>query len=253
MLSIIVLAGILGLVPSSAPWFTNSYFVRTGGGTTTQCTGLANADYDGSGTGEACAYSSLTDAITSSACGDTINVLAGQTFDAPSTTLAFILTNKSCTISTPITIRSTAHASLPLGRVSPADASNMPRIRAKGGAGAFQLATNASHWILDGLDITNTGTNADFVISLIDSNDPTATNLTVQRCLLHPKETGAHTLTSVQQAISFEGSGLNFNLNYAYDFFGRQSNDNSTPTTRVLLSIGGNNVTVNNNFMQAWY
>ncbi len=33
-----------------------TYYVRTDGGTATQCTGLADAAYDGSGTGEACAF-----------------------------------------------------------------------------------------------------------------------------------------------------------------------------------------------------
>lgn len=32
------------------------YYVRTGGSTNTNCTGLADVDYDGSGTGEACAF-----------------------------------------------------------------------------------------------------------------------------------------------------------------------------------------------------
>lgn len=35
----------------------NTYYVRTDGGNTTQCTGLADAAYDGDGTGEACAFS----------------------------------------------------------------------------------------------------------------------------------------------------------------------------------------------------
>lgn len=46
--------GILLLLASNS--FAATYYVRSGGGTSTQCTGLANADYDGAGSGEACAY-----------------------------------------------------------------------------------------------------------------------------------------------------------------------------------------------------
>lgn len=50
-----LLAIALCLVSSSAEAVT--YFVRTDGGTSTQCTGTTDDNYDGSGTGEACAYS----------------------------------------------------------------------------------------------------------------------------------------------------------------------------------------------------
>lgn len=40
---------------SSSAWAAN-YYVRTDGGTSTECTGLADDPYDGSGSGEACAY-----------------------------------------------------------------------------------------------------------------------------------------------------------------------------------------------------
>lgn len=46
---------ILSLILISPAWAT-TYYVRSAGGTSTQCTGQANADYDGSGTGEACAF-----------------------------------------------------------------------------------------------------------------------------------------------------------------------------------------------------
>lgn len=48
-------------VAAGATFSTESgttYYVRTGGSTVTNCTGLANVDYDGSGTGEACAHDS---------------------------------------------------------------------------------------------------------------------------------------------------------------------------------------------------
>lgn len=47
---------LLFLFFTSDAWAT-TYYVRTGGSNSTNCTGQANADYDGSGTGEDCAYS----------------------------------------------------------------------------------------------------------------------------------------------------------------------------------------------------
>src|SRR5579885_3133084 len=40
-----------------------TYYVRTDGGTPTQCTGLANAAYSGSGSGQSCAWHSPMDAL----------------------------------------------------------------------------------------------------------------------------------------------------------------------------------------------
>ncbi|MBN1869509.1 MAG: right-handed parallel beta-helix repeat-containing protein, partial [Candidatus Omnitrophica bacterium] len=41
----------------TAPAYSATYYVRTDGGSATQCTGLADAKYPGSGTGQACAFS----------------------------------------------------------------------------------------------------------------------------------------------------------------------------------------------------
>lgn len=65
------------LLLSSSSWAT-TYYIKKGGGTSTQCTGTTNVVYDGSGTGEACAYNHLgwllrRGAVTL-ACGDTVYI-----------------------------------------------------------------------------------------------------------------------------------------------------------------------------------
>src|SRR6266852_5987792 len=78
---------------------------------------------------------------------------AGATWDGE-----FVLPNRNCTASTPIRIGSSAQASLPSGRVGPADATNMPRIRALGTGitgSAFTMAANSGYWVLDGLELTD--------------------------------------------------------------------------------------------------
>lgn len=62
------------LIPSMADAAT--YFVRTGGSTSTNCTGLADADYDGSGTGEACAFNHPNWALELN--GQTAGALSGS-------------------------------------------------------------------------------------------------------------------------------------------------------------------------------
>ncbi len=73
---------------SSSGWAA-TYYVRTGGGTGTQCTGLVDADYDGSGTGEACAFnhpywfmpmeaSSTVSEATTNATGETLVIVNGS-------------------------------------------------------------------------------------------------------------------------------------------------------------------------------
>src|SRR5574337_1321187 len=53
VLGLVALVGLSGLSFSAA---ATTYYVRTDGGTATQCTGTANAAYPGSGTGKACAF-----------------------------------------------------------------------------------------------------------------------------------------------------------------------------------------------------
>jgi len=53
------------------------YYVRPGGGNDTQCTGLADVDYDGSGTGEACAFSTPFYALGSGDVG--LKMVGGDT------------------------------------------------------------------------------------------------------------------------------------------------------------------------------
>lgn len=60
------------------PALATTYYVRTDGGSTTQCTGTTNAAYPGSGTGQACAFSAIQGCIDKPVvAGDTCEVQAG--------------------------------------------------------------------------------------------------------------------------------------------------------------------------------
>src|SRR5438552_5108744 len=87
----------------------------------------------------------LQAAINAAQCGDSVVLQAGATWDGE-----FVLPNRNCTASTPIRIGSSGQASLPNGRVDPADATNMPRIRASGTGvtgSAFTMAANSGYWV----------------------------------------------------------------------------------------------------------
>ena len=144
----------------------------------------------------------LQGAINAAQCGDSIVLQSGATWDG-----SFTLPGKGCSAGSPIAIRSSAGAALPLGRVGPADVSNMPRIRSLGGGNygaAFQTAANAGWWVLDGLEITDNAARTATISMLLDFSNSSTHDITVQRCYIHQKETGTNYNRSVQRAIQFE-------------------------------------------------
>ncbi len=66
------------------PSYATTYYVRTDGGTVTQCTGTTDAPYPGSGTGQACAFNhpfwaiSVSGAPTKMVGGDTVIISPGE-------------------------------------------------------------------------------------------------------------------------------------------------------------------------------
>lgn len=58
--------------------YAATYYVRTNGGNSTECTGLANVDYDGAGSGEACAWKHLYYALGWN-FGDAARITGGDT------------------------------------------------------------------------------------------------------------------------------------------------------------------------------
>ena len=75
-LNLIAFLAIALCIVSSSAEAAGPYYVRTGGSTGTNCTGLADADYDGSGTGEACAFNHPNWALELQ--GQPAGALAGQ-------------------------------------------------------------------------------------------------------------------------------------------------------------------------------
>ncbi len=206
----------------------------------------------------------LQTAITGASCGDNLILDAGATWDG-----TFLLPNKSCTSGTPITITSSAAASLPVcasptTRVSPADASNMPRIRTLGGGSigaAFELQTNAAYWILDGLELTDNAPQSANVSALVDGQSAVGVNhLTVTRTYEHQKEVAPNWNRTVQRAWWFEGDTFLAKCNYVGPIVGYFyptvpgiPNNHTLMNTEGLLSISGTNLTLLDNYINVWY
>lgn len=177
-------------------------YARNDGGTTTQCTGLANAPYDGSGTGEACAYSNFQDLLNAVQCGDTGIPVAGHHFaTVEGAGSPFIMPDKTTgcvgTIADLITIQSSAVASLPAGRVSMSNKTDMFKLSASDAAGVLTAAQGAAWWKFDGMEITNTGPAfANVLVTVAGPQGgslPAETfgdHITFDRCYIHPQEDG---------------------------------------------------------------
>ncbi len=198
----------------------------------------------------------LQDAINSAQCGYIIELQAGATWDTGSNIEAtFHLPNKNCTAGTPITIRSSAHSSLPMGRISLAHASNMPRLRvlAQGGH-VFLAAPGAGHWILDGLELTDNITSAGEAHSLLDYSAAGVHDMTVTRSYMHQKESNPDYSRNLIRAMQWEGRNLVFRWNHAGPFHGFYSDNSTLMNTAVILAIGAPGPTlIEDNHMEAWY
>ncbi len=199
----------------------------------------------------------LQTAITSASCGDNLILDAGATWDG-----TFLLPNKSCTSITPITITSSAAASLPVCRVAPADATNMPRVRTLGGGtigAAFEFQTNAAYWIIDGLELTDNAATSANVSALIDGQSAVGVNhITVRRTYEHQKETGTNYNRTVQRAWWFEGDTFLAECNYVgplvgYFYSAVAGNNTTLMNTECLISITGSNLTILDNYCSVWY
>src|SRR5262249_17529252 len=140
-----------------------------------------------------CGFAGLQKGADSATYGDTVQLRKQDTWTTTAST-PFTLPNKGTpptnTSADYITIRSSAYASLPSGRVGISDASNMAKVVAYDAFGAIAIANNAQYWKLYGLEITNIsdGTGSRHVQDLLTSVNPgwSATNrqkhFTVDHC-----------------------------------------------------------------------
>lgn len=260
-----------------------TYFVRNGGGTTTQCLGTTNADYPGSGTGQACAYSNPQNAIDAATFGDTIKLHAGQTF---STAVGFNLTNKGTpptnTDADYITITTDDFSGTPSAlsnypasqtRITTAMAANMPTVRTTSGEVVFNAKASSKYWLVERLNITNQDNGVGSAVRLIASDAEGSISSVAQypnryiwRLLwIHPiEETGTaldsagntNTVRTAENGFYFEGTNILVSQCAIQGFVGRVKYGSEAgqriTSSGYLIASYSDGVLLENNLIEAW-
>lgn len=199
--------------------------------------------------------------INSASCGDTV------TIDAKSTGAIFdgsFKINQICTAGNILTIRSSAHALLPSGRINPTDSNNLALLRTSGGGSygeVLEFGNNAAYITIDGLELVDhPSTLHTAVINwLLGTGDSVGVNnITVQRTYFHQKETGTSYNRTVHRAISWEGFNMTMKWNYVHiiGYYYPEMGLGSTATmdtTAMLSVIGPGPINIIDNYINVWW
>lgn len=272
------LAALLVLLASTAE--ATIYYVRNGGGTTTQCTGTTNANYPGSGTGQACAYASLQDAIDATAYGDTVKLHAGETFSPVNNSTSFNLTAKGTpptgTDADYITITTDDPTGTPSAltgyparhvRITTAMAANMPTVRTVGSVPVFVFKNTSKYWLLERLNITNQDAGAQAVVLLANESPITALSQYPDRIIvrlnwIHPIEEDGTVLTAdnlsrtAENAIYLEATHVLVTQNAFQGFVGRAKYGGEAggrfAASNYLVASYSDGITIQNNLLEGW-
>jgi|GEM_PF-1194912 len=185
----------------------------------------------------------LATAITNAVGGDTITLTAGQTYTGP-------FTLKSGLSST-VTIRSSAHASLPANgqRVQSSDRSNMAIIVCSNSANQPCFSTtgnDADNWRLTGLDMrqANGVANSGAMVKTGSESETTSANtpnnIEIDHCWIEATQAGT------VRGIFVNGRNINIHDNYISGF-----RNSGQECQAILLAGGPGPVTIDNNYMMS--
>lgn len=148
--------------------------------------------------------------------GDTIQLTAGVTYNAPSG--GFILPAKSNPNNLWIVIRSSSLARLPEGaRVTPANAVDMAKIVSNDASSpAISTAAGASFWRLAGLEITQGTSTINTLVRIGDyaatNTDRTAKAIGIDRCFIHGTANG-----TTRRGVELNGQSATITDSYISD------------------------------------
>jgi len=185
----------------------------------------------------------FTTALANAAGGDTITLTAGSTYTGP-------FTLKSGLSST-VTIRSSAYASLPANgqRVASGDRSNMAIVACSNSNNQFCFSTSgndADNWRLTGLDIRGVN-NVTYEDGFVKIGNPlettsanTPNNIEIDHCWIEATQANS------KRGLYLNGRNLNVHDNYISGFRwpGQEAQ-------AVLLGGGPGPITIDNNYLMA--
>ena len=199
----------------------------------------------------------LQNAINSASLGDTVTLDAGATFTAGG---YFLPAKSGCNGTSFVTIRSSAFATLPAGRIHPSDAPNLAKIVTNDNANSnatFTLANGAGCYQLVGLELTsNTTIQMQVMLQLSGGS-----HVVVDRCFIHPLEypniTAPYTTTS-RIAVQANSTDVTVENSYIDGFWGLPPGATPGATAvdsdGVLIDNGPcNPCSITNNYISAWF
>lgn len=190
--------------------------------------------------------SSLQSCINSAVRGDTISVPLGTYASAT----GFTLPGKAGTFTGTNYIVIQGAGPLSERRQAPG---SLPRLEVTGSGVTLLTVANTTGWKLDGLELTNNlanpTTGANTTPAMVDFQ-VTASDMVVDRCVVHPKETpnvANNYMTTGRYAFNVGGNRLTVQRSYIYDFFGRDPADSQLQgvvAAQRVLGITNTNPTV---------
>ena len=176
----------------------------------------------------------FADCLHAALLGDTITLTAGAVYQG-----SFTLPDKGSGTA-PIIVQSSKMADLPAGvRVTPAQAPSMARLTTDTTSAAVIFAGGAHHWILRGLEVTQTGSpyaRQQNTPNLITNGQPGGGyphDLVFDRMLVHPHETDPLPFRSTAQGFALDGVRITIERSAIWDFMGWES---PTPSGITVLA-----------------
>ncbi len=245
------------LLPVSAN--AASWYVRSVGGSTSQCTGHTDADYPGSGVGQPCAYANPQDAFTAAALGDTIYLEAGATFSSGGYGFAdkgagtsFITVTTNGTIPSFTSTYPSTYVNGVYTRVTTAMAVTMPKLITTADQPVLSFQNNAHHWLIKGIELSN-NTPAQTIQQLVGTNLNNS-YITLEDNWLHPQEENGTDSNiaerSINQAIIANGDNLIFRRNAITGFTGYSYGFGFRLEASCILSVSMTNTLIENNLCE---
>jgi len=266
-----------------AVFVPQTYYVRPAGGTSVQCTGKTDVDYDGSGTGEACAYAALSTAVSAMTFGDITKMQKGVTHQGTvghfgELSLSDKGTPPTGTDADYMTITTNDESGTPAAlstypaartRITTAMAADMPKVICNGSTPLFRVANGSEYWKVERLNITNDAANGWQTIVFVNNDDPGPATLAAvpdhiifQYNWIHPaEETGtdldiSNDDRSAENALYLIAEDLTIQYNAIQGFVGkvRYGGDAGTRMTSagLLITAYAANVLMQYNLVEAW-
>lgn len=247
-MSIKHLTALIFVLLCSAPCRASTFFVRGDGGSAARCTGLANAPDPGSGSAQACAWSSPQTAFNAATGGDVVSIRANDSF-----TGNFAIPNYGAGTSY-VTVQTTGTIPASGTRITPAFSAQMPKLVSGNTLPTMTFDTGAHHYRFIGIEVTSVGGSV-VTQSLIDLS---GSFIDYHRCWVHEATNDtstpdSSTTTAIRgfNAIATDGEIKDSRI---AGFRTYQPTPVGVESSQAIL-FGGNaaRYTVENCYLEAWF